>query len=196
MAIEIIDIPQGTEIWKAERQKYIGSSDCAAILNKSPWKTAQILFLEKTAGFVENTEEKEWLFAKGREAEIIGREFYEKKTGKKFAPNILRNSDFPYAQASTDGMAEDGELLEVKLLGTNDYIELLFNNKVPEKYIPQLNFLMMVGEKEFITFIGVNEKKEVAYFKYPRDNFFIENMDLKCKEFWAKVINNNWNLGE
>jgi putative phage-type endonuclease len=143
MAAYEVNLLQNTPEWLSERGQFIGGSEISSILGTSPWKPAEILFLEKTTGHTEDLSSKEWLFQKGRDREIVGRDAYSLLVLKTFRPAVFRNDKYLFAQVSLDGVSADGEVLEVKFQGTEDFINLSFNGGIPEKYKPQLQYKLV-----------------------------------------------------
>jgi len=188
--MKIIKLAQGTSEWHDHRKKYLGASEMAAVLGLSPWKNPHTLWLEKTGQLEDIQTDKQWLFDKGHAKEIIARDKYEALTLKKFSPVVITNDDFPFISASLDGLSDDGELIEIKFLGLDDYMNVALGTKIPEKYVAQVQCQMALTETDKMTFIGINESDEIAHFTVVRDSAFIDSMMERAKDFWDKVINN------
>jgi len=187
--MKIINLVQGSTEWHDHRKKYLGASEMPAVLGLSPWKNPQTLWMEKTGKVTEDNSDKQWLFQKGHDKEIIAREKYQALTKKTFVPVVITNEDFPYLSASLDGLSDDGELIEIKFLGLDDYMNVALGTKVPEKYMAQIQTQMALTEVDKMTFIGINEADDIAFLTVEKDSAYIDAMLTKAKDFWEKVIN-------
>jgi len=192
--IKKLDLIQGTDDWLKFRLSRLGASEVSAAIGQSPWRKPKSLFLEKTKGITPDNKSKQQLFELGHSKEIIARKKYEDLTLKRFFPVVITNDDYPYLSASLDGLSDDGELIEIKYLGLNDYMDVALGLKIPDKYMPQVQIQMALAEVDIMTFIGINEADFIATFKVTRDSEYIDEMVKKLNAFWNKVLNNNWDL--
>lgn len=177
---------QGTGGWLLWRKKGIGSSDAAAIMGVSPWKTPYQLWEEKLG--LREPEVTNFAMARGNELEPVARHRYELLTGIDMPPAVMTNKDNEVFRASLDGYnAEISRVLEIKCPGKEDH-EKAVNGVIPDKYYPQLQWqLLVTGAKEahYFSFDGEN----VALVEVPRDEKYITDMVSKASHFWDLVKN-------
>ena len=191
--MRIIELSQGSLEWHEHRAKYLGASEISAVLGVSPWEKPKDLFLKKIGYVKENiSSDKQKLFDKGHSKEIIARDKYELQTLKKFHPMVILNDGYPYLSASLDGLSDDGELIEIKYLGLEDYLNVVLGIKIPDKYIPQVQCQMLLAGVDKMTFIGINESDDIATMTVEKDSLFICDMISKADIFWGKVLTKNW----
>ena len=105
---------------------------------------------------------------------------------------VILNDGYPYLSASLDGLSDDGELIEIKYLGLEDYLNVVLGIKIPDKYIPQVQCQMLLAGVDKMTFIGINESDDIATMTVEKDSLFICDMISKADIFWGKVLNKNW----
>lgn len=182
------------EEWLAWRHKGIGSSDAAAILGLSPWKTKLQLFNEKIQAEPEK-ERSSYITDKGNEFEPKVRSLYETLTGESFAPALCALETHPFMRASLDGRSVDKKLIiEIKLSGREDW-EGAKAGKVPEKYMPQIQHQLMVSGADkciYLSYLYEKGAKSVTSEKlatvdvYP-DLAFQEKLFKAEMDFWAGV---------
>jgi len=192
--MRIIELSQGSSEWHEHRSRYIGASEISAVLGLSPWKKPHELFLEKTGQLKETiSASKQELFDKGHALEKIAREKYELQTLKKFPPMVILNDKYPYFSASLDGLSDDKELIEIKMVGLDDFLNVLLGEKIPDKYLPQVMLQMLLAEVDQMTFIGINHStQEIASMTVNKDSEFICNMIVEAEIFWDKVLKGKW----
>ena len=72
--MNIIDAPQGSDLWLQIRAKHFTASEAPAMLGLSRHKTRQELLREKATGLAEEVDaNKQRLFDRGHEAETVAR---------------------------------------------------------------------------------------------------------------------------
>jgi putative phage-type endonuclease len=134
------EIKQDTPAWHAMRENRIGASDCAAILNVSPWDTPYSLWETKLG--LRPPKEMNWAMSEGKRKEENGRQRLQKLIGKDIMPDVIIHPTFEYLMCSLDGITKDRQLIcEIKFPGKKDHEEAL-SGLVPEKYYPQVQMQM------------------------------------------------------
>lgn len=187
---KVIALDQRSNSWLAFRGKGIGSSDAAAVLGVSPWKTAFQLWEEKT-GKTKKEFTPNWAMERGNQLEPKARAAYELLHDADMPPVCMTHDKYEFMRGSFDGHnCELSRDLEIKCPGDKDHEEALAGS-VPEKYIPQCQHLLMVSGS-----------KELHYFSYhpdfpqgKRSALVIVKPDLEFQgkllnaeiEFWEKV---------
>ena len=104
-----------------DRSLYIGSSDAAAILGVSPWRSPLSVYLDKVDGPQPVSPDKELIFKRGHRLEPYILDMLEDEHGFK----LLRFEDgkrsrrhidkeFPFLAAELDAETDDGRNVEAK----------------------------------------------------------------------------------
>lgn len=94
----------------------------------------------------------------GIENEPIARERYEIITG-----NLVDQAGFAvhdtieFFGCSVDGLVGDG-LIEIKCPTTHNYVEILLNNVVPDKYKPQMTCQCLITGREWCDFVAFDPR--------------------------------------
>ena len=170
------------------RKRGIGSSDISAIMGVSPWMTIQELYLDKTS---EVTEYKDnWAMARGRELEPVARDIYEFEFDVLMPAKRLVHPRFDYFLANTDGFnAERNYGIEIKCPGKKD-LELTFlKGEVPEKYIPQIQWQMLVAGSESWDYVCFDGKDKICVIRVSADKAYQRLMTKMARWFWFHVRN-------
>lgn len=170
--------------WLNWRRQGIGSSDAPVIMQVSPWKTPHQLWQEKLYGIsaqLDNSSMK-----RGRDLEEKARQEFEKTIGTLVAPANMEHPKFNWMRASLDGIDVTGKIMvEIKCPNQEDHFVAL-NNKVPEKYWPQLQHQMeVVGSSEMFYFSF--DGKNGAVVEIKRDQSYIDSLIEKEEVFWKMV---------
>lgn len=181
---------QRSPAWHAFRKNHLGSSDAAAIMGVSPWKTALDLYNEKT-----NEQEKltssNFAMRRGVELEPLALAKFEEETGYLMTPRVLVHPIHGWASASLDGLEIEGSCaVEVKCSGKVDHA-LALKGEVPEKYIPQLQHIMWVSDLPEIYYMSYVSDEDFIIFKVPRDNEYITRLITAESEFWQRIQDRN-----
>lgn len=145
---------QGSESWHQHRAKSRNASDAAAMLGYSKYKTRNELLREKFTGIVpEVTEQMQYLFDRGHQAEALARPRAEAELGVEFYP-VTATSDDGYLSASFDGLTMDETLsFECKLINKDLIAYMMQHNDLPKTHYPQIEqgFLVSGATKCFFT---------------------------------------------
>lgn len=127
-----------------DRHLFIGSSDAAAALNMSPWRTAVGLWLEKRGEAlpIEESAAMRW----GKLLEPVLREEYAALTGRtvRTPPDLFKHREFAFIGAHPDGIADDERLVELKTARTSDGWGEPGTDQIPDHYLLQVQHLLMV----------------------------------------------------
>lgn len=138
---------QGSAKWLAWRNKGLGSSDAAVLLGVSPWKTFDELLLEKRGLWkAEFNEYQVSAMERGKRLEPLVRQMVEMTTGVLFPDESAEDREHPYMRVSFDGVNWPlSRLIEIKCGNRKDHVATI-GGTIPEKYVPQVQWQMMVGQ--------------------------------------------------
>lgn len=183
-----------------DRTRFIGGSDCAAILGVSPWKTTLQLFMEKTGQYTEEiTPAKQRIFdrghrwepvvvemvvdelqARGHDVEILARN--ERYVDPKF-PFLACELDL---ELRVDGEDVNGEMKTVHPFAAGEW-GAPESDEVPIYYAAQVaHGLMIVPRRRTLVaaLIGVDDLR-IHWIE--RDEETIAAIREREIEFWARV---------
>lgn len=137
-------VQQGTEEWIELRRNKITATDCAAILEKSRYKSPRMVWMDKM-GRLEVYENE--AMKKGKELESEARIFFNEKFKCDFRPIIAVSDDRPWQMASLDGYDfERNWILEIKCPGEKVFREVQSGDE-PSEYILQCLHQLSVAEE-------------------------------------------------
>lgn len=153
----VVELEQNSKEWADFRRYRIGASDAPVIMNKSPYKTAFLLWCE----FLDiSTYEpgSNLVTERGHRWEPVMRARQELATGLDFPPVVMLHDFFDRIMCSMDGYnAEHGIVLEIKIAGKEVY-EAALRNEVHSKYWAQVQLQLLIsGAKECRFFVGIVE---------------------------------------
>ena len=92
---------------------------------------------------------------------------------------------------SPDGIVGEG-LIEIKCPNTANHIETVLENKVPSKYIPQMQCQMACTGAKWCDFVSfdprVPEDLQLFVVRVERDQEYIDAMEVEVKQFLSEVL--------
>jgi len=128
----------------------------------------------------------------GTEQEPFARMAYEAHTG-----TFVKEEGFvdhPTIEGfgcSPDGIVGEG-LIEIKCPNTANHIETVLENKVPSKYIPQMQCQMACTGAKWCDFVSfdprVPEDLQLFVVRVERDQEYIDSMEVEVKQFLSEVL--------
>lgn len=148
---------QRTADWHKWRSQGIGSSDIAAVIGASPYKTAYQLWELKTG----RAEEKESSFVmqRGTELEPKIRAMYEFEFDVDMPPCEMVHPEYSFARVSLDGRNEAlRKIIEIKYVGVDKH-EQAKSGIVPECYVPQIQWQLFVTGDQEANYVSYYDEK-------------------------------------
>ena len=190
-------IAQGTIEWRMERAGKVTASRIADIIakTKSGYSTSRENYLTELVierfgvisdGFTNAA--MQW----GTETEPLARAAYELKNGV-FVQEVgfIAHGSIDNAGASPDGMVGDDGMLEIKCPNSSTHFNYILEEKVPEKYKPQMAWQMASTGRKWVDFVSFDPRVPdgLQYFqiRYERDDEYIELLEREVKQFIAEV---------
>ena len=207
MAVRMIQFDSREE-WLKHRVKYIGGSDCAAIVGQNPWKSNVELWLEKTGQVMAPDISDNPNVKFGTEAEPIIRELFKLNYPQYevfyIENNSWMNDKYPFAAVSHDAWLVEKEtgrkgIWECK---TTEIVSSMskekWRNQVPMNYYCQLLHSLLVREDcEFAHLTALlTWKFEDNEIYQQLKNYHIERSEVEAdikflesseKGFWKQV---------
>jgi hypothetical protein len=142
----------------------------------------------------------------GTETEPLARAAYEKaKFEMVVEVGIIDHPFLPMCAASPDGLISDDGMIEIKCPNTATHFETLLADKMPSKYMPQVQWQMACANRLWVDFVSFDprapEGLQLFITRIERDdkyileleaevNKFLEELETKIKQL-MKVKNGN-----
>ncbi len=181
----------GSTQWLEERRKGIGSSDCAAVLGLSPWKSPYQLYTEKRGEVREwaGNSQTNW----GLLMEPALRQFYSDFTGRpvRLPEKIMYHSRFPFMLASLDGFTDDARVVELKTARSGNKWGEPGTSEIPEYYLLQVQHQMIVSGFEVADVVVSIAGGSPQLYEVPADKELAEMIIEACAAFWKRVVDGN-----
>lgn len=183
-----------------DRSKFIGSSDAAAILGVSKWKTPYQLWLEKTGQWQQpSSPDREKVLARGKrwepvvvemlldelrdrghEVEVIGRNLRYTDQGCEFLACELD------LELLVDGEECNGEMKTVHPFAAKDWGEQ-GTDQIPVYYTAQAMHGLMVKPRRRCIVAGLIGADDLRVHEVLRDDGVIQNMRMAEIDFWQRI---------
>jgi putative phage-type endonuclease len=175
-----------------ERRKYIGASECPAVLGLSRWATPLSIWAQKT-GNVDIEEKESEAIELGNELEDYVARRFAKKTGKSVhrVNKTLFHKKYPFIAANLDRKVDDeSAVLECKTCSAFKSKEWE-GEEIPQEYILQCHHQLAVTgyEKAYIAVLIGNQ--DFKWKEIPRDEKIIKDILAREIDFWNKFVKTN-----
>ena len=190
-----------------DRTKFIGGSDCAAVLNLFPpsWKKSEfLLYQEKIGALIDDpTPEKRRIFARGKRLEPVVVEMLidELQDRGHDVRIIARNAryidrEFPFISCEidvelvVDGEEYNGEIKTVHPFAAKDWGEQ-GGDEIPIYYLAQVMHGLMVKPRRRCIVAALIGGDDLRIHKIDRDEETIGRILAKEVAFWQRVQDRN-----
>jgi putative phage-type endonuclease len=172
-----------------DRSKYLGSSDIAAILGISPWKTKHLLWREKTGRVIAEDISGKFHVQRGVEGEIVAREKICDLHSEKYEPSAWQDDFYEFMRAHDDGYSERlNEHLEIKCMG-KDAHEAAKLGEIPDYYLCQIQYCLMLSGAKKTAFISFQpETGDLVSVDVLPDAKYQAKIRKAALEFWEKNV--------
>ena len=189
---------QGTEEWFAARCGKVTASRVADVIakTKSGWGASRANYMAQLiAERLTNTVADSYTNAAmqwGSDTEPRARLVYELKTGVLveqvgFVDHPIINN----TGASPDGLVGTEGMTEIKCPNTATHIDTLLNEKVPGKYITQMQWQMACAERDWCDFVSFDprmpEHLNIWIHRIERDEKKIAELEKLVAEFLEEL---------
>jgi len=191
-------IVQGSPEWFAARAGKVTASKVADIMARtksgpsaSRANYAAQLVAERLTGKVEETF-KNAAMIWGTEQEPYAREAYEYQAGV-FVTEVgfVDHPVIAMTGASPDGLVGDDGLLEIKCPNTSTHLETLTGQKVPSKYMTQIQWQIACTGRAWCDFASFDPRMpahmRLWVQRVPRDDAMIAELEAEVTAFLAEV---------
>jgi len=188
----IINLEQGSELWKEWRRSRLTATDIPIVLGSNPFKTKLELFEEKL-GLRSPTQINEAM-KRGQDLEPEARKLANELIGIDFEPCVYESTRFPWLASSLDGYFypkdknNDGYILEIKCPKEFTHLDAI-NGNLPEYYEDQIQTQLLVTQAEICYYFSYRpeEIQEYAIIEvYPNHEKHMEIIS-KGYEFYMQM---------
>jgi putative phage-type endonuclease len=198
----LIELIQGSELWKQWRTSRITATDVPIILGSSPFKTKLELYEEKLG--MRPPQPLNASMARGQELEPAARKLASELMDIDFRPAVIECTKYPWLAASLDGLGwcKNQYILEIKCTGMEKHIEAI-SGIMPDYYADQVQTQLLVTEAEICYYFSYRpeytEKPYAIIEVYPNLEKQAEII-AKGQEFYINMCTMNpptdWKLKE
>lgn len=195
--MKIIDCIQGSDEWFAARLGKATASCFSEVLNKKTGRGTYMIKLaaERLTGLPQDSYSNA-VMERGKEVEPEARECYEVIYHEKVVQvGFVELNE--WIGASPDGLIGDEGLAELKCPNTTTHISYILKDKMPAKYIPQVQGQLWVTGRKWCDFISYDPRlssRPLWSVRIQRDEEYIRNLEAatnvfvkELKELIAKV---------
>jgi len=194
--MQILDMPQGSDEWFAERIGSIGGSSIASVVAGGQGKmrknlmyrlAGEILSGQKYDGFKNEHMER------GSEQESEARDMYEFITGNEVAQvGLIKLTD--HKHESPDGLVGEDGKIEIKCVIPSVHVETIISDKVPSGYNKQIQWGMFICERQWCDFVSYSPlitSRPIWIKRVERNEKLIKELDTGAdtfiKEMWVII---------
>jgi putative phage-type endonuclease len=191
-------IEQRTEEWFKQRLGKVTASAIANVIAKTKTGVSASrdnystqLTLERLTGqqaeFYTNSA-MEW----GTATEPQARQAYEVYKGVFVdETGFVNHTTIEMSGASPDGLVGEDGLVEIKCPESKTQMETLLNQKVPTKYIPQMQWQMACTGRKWCDFVSFDPRMpdnlQLFVSRVNRDDTYINMLETEVKAFLAEI---------
>lgn len=175
-----------------DRAKYIGSSDAAAILGISPWRTPLDVYLDKVQPRKEESDSNRIkVLTRGKRMEPYVIDLLAEETGLEIVRRGERYIDpeHPFIAAEIDAEAASGENIEIKTVSPFKAKEwgAEQTDEIPVHYAAQVMHALMVTGRDVCVMGVLIGGDDFRIYRVERDDQIIDAILAHELEFWDRV---------
>jgi putative phage-type endonuclease len=153
----------------------------------SKYKSIDQLWEEKVTG-IDNFKGN-YATSRGQEMEGIARDIYEFEFKVTMTPMVFVHPRFSFMRYSSDGYNDELKYnVEFKCPMSPAVVIEALSGKVPDLYMPQLMWAMLVSDTSFIHYCTFDGKSTLAVTRVDRNEEYIKAMLIRARWFWRKVL--------
>lgn len=174
-----------------DRKTYLGSSDIAAVLGVSPWKTRLDVYLEKIGEGTPPDADKAKIFKRGKRMEPLVIEMLAEEYGWNIDTRNARYADLehPWMGCEVDAEADiDGERVNIEIKTVHPFAAAKFGemdtDEVPVEYAAQAMYSLMITGRRLCKFGVLVGSDNLSVYEVARDEETIAGMRASAVAFW------------
>jgi hypothetical protein len=126
----------------------------------------------------------------GIDREFYAREKYVQQFGEVEEVGFIKHPTLE-AGASPDGMVGDDGIIEIKCPMGSTHTETLMTQDIPSKYVPQVQFQLLVTGRKWCDFVSYNpmfpEHLQVFVKRIEADPVYQKELEAEVKQFLGEV---------
>jgi len=128
----------------------------------------------------------------GIDREVFARDRYIQQFGEVEEVGFVKHPTLE-AGASPDGMVGEDGILEIKCPMGSTHTETLMTQDVPSRYIPQIQFQLLVTGRKWCDFVSYNpmfpEHLQIFVKRVEADPVYQKELESEVKQFLSEVDN-------
>jgi putative phage-type endonuclease len=128
----------------------------------------------------------------GIDREFYARERYVQQFGEVEEVGFVKHPTLE-AGASPDGMVGEDGIIEIKCPMGSTHTETLMTQDVPSRYVPQIQFQLLVTGRKWCDFVSYNpmfpEHLQVFVKRVEADPMYQKELESEVKQFLSEVDN-------
>jgi putative phage-type endonuclease len=181
-----------------DRSTYFGSSDIAAVMGLSPWRTAYEVFEGKQVGFVAFEDpDKAKILRRGVRFEPVILDMLQEETGVWITGRNVRHADseHPFLACEIDAEATDEETLHISNVEIKSVSPWAAGDwgaegtdEIPLYYACQVMFSLMVTGREYATVAALIGSDDLRVYRINRDEALIAYIRKAAVDFWTNHV--------
>lgn len=188
-------VPTQSDVGALDRSTYLGSSDIAAILGLSPWKTPVDVYFEKLGMPKPIDADKERLFKRGKRLEPVVLDMLEDERGIEILTRGARYRDpgHPWMAAEIDAEAiVEDERVNIEVKTVHPFAADAFgeegSDEIPIGYAAQATFGQMVTGRHRTLFAVLVGADNLTTYWLDRDDDTVRGIRQKAVDFWHNHV--------
>lgn len=189
------DIAATLDVGQLDRRTYLGSSDVAAILGLSKWKTPLDVYFEKLGQGVPPHAAKEKLFRRGKRLEPVVLDMLAEELDYEITARGARYRDpgYPWMAAEIDAETEiNGERVNIEVKTVHPFAAgewgEMETDEIPIHYAAQAMYGLMVTGRQRCIFAALFGADNLVTYDLRRDEETIDGIRAKAIAFWTDHV--------
>ena len=173
------------------RSTYLGSSDIAAVMGVSPWKTRLDVYLEKIGEGAPPDADKAKIFKRGKRMEPLVIDMLADEYGWQVVARNARYTDQEYDWMKCEVDAEtdiDGERINLEIKTVHPFAAGKFGDmgtdQIPVEYAAQAMYSLMITGRRVCKFGVLVGSDNLSTYEIVRDEVTIAGMRAAAVAFW------------
>lgn len=182
-------------VGELDRKTYLGSSDVAAILGLSPWRTPLDVYMEKIGRGTPPDPAKEAIFRRGKRLEPVVLDMLAEEYGYEIVTRGARYRDpvHPWMAAEIDGETEiDGERVNIEVKTVHPFAAgewgEMETDEIPVHYAAQAMYGLMITGRQRCIFAALFGADNLVTYDLRRDEETIDGIRAKAIAFWTDHV--------
>lgn len=187
-----VDLDQRTPEWQSWRWMGITATDSAAILGRSPYKSAWRLWCEKTGRALPPDLSANPKVRYGREMEEVVRQKFQLQHAEIILPQCAECSEDRLFRASFDGLTSSDEPVEIKCPSAVTLEDVKARGRDSDAFglynIQVQHQLLVAGARHGWLVFYDGERDALTEFEIERDDAVIAEIFKAGRAFWQLVV--------